>query len=107
MRIKSLFTGAGVCSVILLSSFFLSNCTPKVTEEQLAKLKELREKERSLTQQISVKQGEIGKLEKELNSRKSEADNCGKEREFVKQKLAQWPNIWPDYTPSAPETEVK
>lgn len=102
MNYKSLISTIGMCSALFASSLFMTNCTPMVTEEQLLQLQDLRKKEKTLTGDISAKQVEIQKLEKELNARKAEVDNCNKDREFVKQKLAQWPNVWPDYNPNEP-----
>lgn len=96
MNVKKLVSVLSICTAITLSSSFLTNCTAMITEEQLAQLQELRKKENQLNQEISTKQGEISKVEKELNARKAELDNCKKDREFVKQKLEKWPNVWPD-----------
>lgn len=95
MRLKGLVTAVGMSSVLLLSSLSFTGCN-KVTEEQLAQLQELRKQERSLNQQISDLNAEISKIERELKSRKSELDDCTEKKEFVKQKLSQWPNVWPD-----------
>lgn len=97
MKLKSLVS---ISSAIFLSAMFLASCTSMITEEQMLQLQDLRKKERTLNQDISNKQTEISKIEKELNARKAEADNCNKETEFVKQKLSQWPNVWPDYIPN-------
>lgn len=86
----------GITASLLLSTSLLTDCTSKITEEQLMQLQELRKRESQLNQEISNKQNEISKVEKELNARKTELDNCNKDKEFVKQKLSQWPNVWPD-----------
>lgn len=57
-------------------------------------LQELRKRESQLNMQISNKQQDINKIQNEINARKSELSNCEKDREFVKQKLSQWPNVW-------------
>lgn len=106
MKFKSLISTLGICSAICASSFLMTNCTPMVSEEQLLQLQDLRKKEKTLTADISAKQAEIQKLERELNARKAEVDNCNKDREFVKQKLSQWPNVWPDYNPNEPAPEA-
>ncbi len=94
MKFKKFISAIGICSVLVLSSSLLTDCTAKITEEQLMQLQELRKKESQLNQEISTKQSEISRIERELNSKKAELDNCNKDREFVKQKLAQWPNVW-------------
>jgi len=89
--------GAGSLMFALIS---LTSCTSMITEEQLAQLQELRKRERQLNQDISNKNAEINKIESELNARKKELNDCNKDKDFIMQKLSQWPNVWPDYTPS-------
>lgn len=96
MKFKKLISIVGICSALVLSSSMLTNCTAMITEEQLVQLQDLRKRESQLNQDITGKQAEISKVEKELNSRKAELDNCQKDRDYVKQKLSQWPNVWPD-----------
>lgn len=96
MKFKKMVSVVGITMSLMLSSSLLTDCTSKITEEQLMQLQDLRKRESQLNQEISTKSAEISKVEKELNARKSELDNCQKDREFVKQKLAQWPNVWPD-----------
>ncbi len=109
MRRKGLLSITGICSAALIAGFVITSCTPKVTEEQLAQLAELRKKERTLTEEISNKRTEMQKVENELKARNAELNDCSKEKEFIKSKLAQWPNVWPDYTPAQtnPEGEQK
>ena len=77
----------------------LAGCTAKVTEEQLARLRELRQKEQTLMGQIRSKKDERSRVQGEMASRQAELDRCSKDREFVQSKLAQWPNVWPDWQP--------
>lgn len=100
MKFTKLATVIGMSSVILLSSMSFTGCTPKITEEQLARLQELRKQERQINADMAAKQNEISKIEGEIKSRQSELNDCNKDMEFVKEKLAKWPNVWPDYTPS-------
>ncbi len=86
-------------STLMISFISLTSCTSMITEEQLAQLQDLRKKERQLTADISVKNSEISKIEPELNARKKELTDCNKDKDFIQQKLSQWPNVWPDYTP--------
>jgi len=86
-------------STLMISFISLTSCTSMITEEQLAQLQDLRKKERQLTADISVKNSEISKIEPELNARKIELTDCNKDKDFIQQKLSQWPNVWPDYTP--------
>lgn len=100
MRFKKILATAGIGALLLTSSMSFTSCTSKITEEQLAMLQELRKKEKSLNVEISGKQAEISKIESEISSRKSELKDCTDKADFVKQKLSQWPNVWPDYTPN-------
>jgi chromosome segregation ATPase len=103
MKTREIVTKFGLTSVLAAVIFFTS-CTPKVTEEQLAQLKELREKERSLTELISKRKQEKSKLEAELRARQNELKKCNDDKDFVKQKLSEWPNCWPDWKPVSEET---
>lgn len=105
MRRKGLLSIAGIGSVVLMASFVMTSCTPKVTEEQLAQLSELRKKERSLTEEIASRRADIQKVDNELKARNAELNDCSKEKDFIKSKLSQWPNVWPDYTPAQPVPE--
>jgi peptidoglycan hydrolase CwlO-like protein len=100
MKLAKLASAIGISSVLLFSSMSFTGCTPKITEEQLARLQELRKQEKQINADIVAKQGEISKIEGEINSRMQVLNNCNKDKDFIKQKLSQWPNVWPDYTPS-------
>ena len=103
MKFRKILSGFGLTSIIVASAMYISSCTPMITEEQKLQLKELRNKERSLTESIARKKSEKSKIEAELNSRKSELKKCQDENDFIKQKLAAWPNCWPDWKPPVPE----
>lgn len=85
----------GVGSVVIAASIFIGSCSNKITDEQLAQLRELRRQEKSLTESIQKDKDEKRRLESELNARKAELDKCAKEREFIMEKLSKWPNVWP------------
>jgi len=86
-------------SSLMIAIVSLTSCTSMITEEQLAHLQDLRKQERQLNQDISNKTSEISKIETELNARKKVLNDCNKDKDFIQQKLSQWPNVWPDYTP--------
>jgi peptidoglycan hydrolase CwlO-like protein len=96
MQIKSLIKATVISSTILIGSLFLTGCPSKITQEQMATLQEQRMKERSLNQEIQNKTSEINKLTNELQSRQGQLDECNKNKDFVQQKLRQWPNVWPE-----------
>lgn len=93
------FSRIGVGALIIAFSLGLGSCSSKITEEQLMTLKELRKEERSLSEQIKKKQDEKSKLEVEIKTRRTELKKCQDEVDFIKQKLALWPDIWPDWKP--------
>lgn len=92
--------GSGIGGVALVGLLFVAGCTPKITEEQLQRLRDLRAQERQLTQDIQRKEAEKGRLQREVGSRQSELRQCDDKKRFVQEKLASWPQVWPDYSPS-------
>ncbi len=103
MNLKSLITKAGIGSAIVASSFLLFNCSNKITEEQLQQLDELRKQEKSLRAEISSVQDEKSSLQREIDARKKELEKCQKDTEIVKQRLSEWPDVWPDWSPEPKE----
>lgn len=96
---------AGILVTIVAFGLLFSSCSNKITEEQLMQLRELRKQERSLNETISKRKDEKMKLERELNSRKAELKECQDKTNFVKDKLANWPDVWPDWKPTPPESQ--
>ena len=88
---KFLATGVSV----LFVAFLLTDCTSKITQDQLAKMEDLRRREANLKSNISKVDSEISALRNELKSLQSEVDKCNKDTEFVNGKLRNWPNVWP------------
>lgn len=78
------------------SSLFLTNCTSMITEEQLAMLQDLRRQEAQLTENIQTAKSDLNRLKSELKSREAELNDCNSRTQFVKDKLSQWPNVWPE-----------
>jgi len=99
--------GTSLALAFIAGSMFVTSCSNKITEEQLAQLKDLRHQEKIQLESLQKKKAENAQLEKEIKSRKSELNDCSKTADFIKQKLAQWPNVWPDYTPNAPAEPEK
>jgi peptidoglycan hydrolase CwlO-like protein len=100
MKLTKLAAAIGVSAIVLSSSMSFTGCTAMITEEQMARIQELRAKEKQLNAEISSKESEISKIEGEIRSRQAELTDCNKDKDFIMQKLNQWPNVWPDYTPS-------
>lgn len=96
----------GVLILAVAGTSVLTSCSSKITEEQLAEMKKLRQQEQTLNQQIRMKEDEKSRLQSELNARQGEVDRCNTKKQFVESKLAQWPNVWPDWT-DKPDTVMQ
>ncbi len=94
----------GIGAIALTATLFMVGCTPKVTEDQLSKLRELRAESARLSTEIQKKDAEKVRLDAELARRRSEAKECADKLAFVQDKISKWPNVWPDYDPNAPVT---
>lgn len=101
---KKFLLKMGITVPILILGLVFSSCSNKITEEQLMQLRELRKQERSLNEAINKKKDNKMKLERELNSRRAELRDCQEKTQFVKDKLAKWPDVWPDWKPEQQET---
>lgn len=86
---------SGMLVLALAGSSFLASCSSKITAEQLAKMKELRNRERALKQEIADLENKMRSLDGEISARQREVDDCNTRKQFVQSKLAQWPNSWP------------
>ena len=107
MSLKKFISGVSFASAIVATSFILGGCTPKITQEQLQQLQQLRAQERNLSDMLDKKKVEKSKLERELQDRQGELKKCNDDKDFIQKKLAEWPNVWPDYKPEEPAGEVK
>jgi predicted nucleic acid-binding Zn-ribbon protein len=91
------FSKSKFLSIIALAVLVLSaSCTPMITQEQLAKLKQLRSDEVRINDEIANVNKDTQKVQNELNSRMSELKDCNDKKDYITKKLANWPNIWPD-----------
>jgi septal ring factor EnvC (AmiA/AmiB activator) len=91
-----------VSGIALAAVLFGTGCTPKITDEQLAKLRQLREESGRLEVDIRKKDSEKSALERELAARQNEVRDCNQTKDAIQQKLSNWPNSWPDYSPAPP-----
>ncbi len=86
----------------VLASLALSSCTKKATEEQLDQIHSLRREIASLENAIKQNDSEKARLSGELASLQQQLSKCNDDMNFVKSKLAQWPDVWPDWHPAPP-----
>lgn len=87
-----------LCIGGIIAGSVLAGCSNKITEEQLAMIKELRKREQTLNEEIRKKEQEVTRVQSEVNARKADMNRCNDKKAFVQDKLSRWPNIWPDYT---------
>jgi peptidoglycan hydrolase CwlO-like protein len=105
MKLQRIISGLALPTIAIGALIIMSSCRPMVTPEQLQELKELRAKEKSVTEQIQAKKNDIGKVKTEISSREAELKKCNDESNIVKEKLNSWPNSWPDWSPEPPKVE--
>jgi len=82
----------------------LASCTCKIKEEQMSQIRQLRTDDKQTASDIQKAEGERARVEKELASRQGDVRQCNQRLSFVQQKKAQWPNVFQDWDPIAPET---
>jgi len=97
----------GALVIAVAAAATLASCSNKITEEQLAQLRDLRQREQTLTQQIRAKKDERSRLQGEINTRRAELDRCNNDKAFVQGKLSQWPDVWPDWKDTPAPTESR
>lgn len=105
MKFKKAVTVLSASAIIFAGGIGLTSCSNDITAEQLAEISSLRKEKRSLSQKVETKQGELSEIEREINAQQSKLDDCNERQRFVKEKLAQWPNMWPDWKPEAEKQE--
>lgn len=100
MNLKSISKAVVVSSLIFGSSLFLTDCTSKITQEQLQELQELKRRESGINDKIADINAELSKLRAELKSINGDLNKCNEDKEFVEDKLKNWPDVWPDWSPT-------
>lgn len=88
---------------VTASTLGMAGCSSKITDEQLAQLKDLRQQETTLQSQIRQRNDAKSQLTNEVSRLRADLNQCAQDKSFVQSKLTQWPNVWPDwqYTPEA------
>ncbi|MDX9758422.1 MAG: hypothetical protein RBU27_04595 [Bacteroidota bacterium] len=77
-------------AAILAGGTFLSGCTSYATPEQLARISELEREISALESAIQTKQSQIGTLDRQISAQEAKLEQCAKDKELVKQRLANW-----------------
>ncbi len=96
----------GALPVALLgTALVLASCTCKIKEEQLSQIRQIRTQDKQTAADITKAESDKSRVARELASRQTEVRSCNDRLSFVQQKKSQWPNIWGDWDPNAPEVE--
>jgi peptidoglycan hydrolase CwlO-like protein len=69
---------------------FVSGCTSYATPEQMARIAELEREINALESAIQQKQSQIGTLDRQISAQEAKLDQCAKDKEMVRQRLANW-----------------
>ncbi len=85
-----------VSGLIGLSSLAMFSCTSMITPEQLQEIRELRQRQAQLEETIRKREADLAGLQTEVKARQRELDKCQEVKAFIEEKLANWPNVWPD-----------
>jgi peptidoglycan hydrolase CwlO-like protein len=102
---KAGFVKASLAASAVIVAISLSSCgAAKITDEQKTQLSELRRQQASLGEKIKLKTSDIARLEGEIAERERAVAKCTEEKIALEQRLAKWPNAWPDYTEPAKDT---
>ncbi len=76
--------------VTLGGGALFSGCTSYATPEQLARIAELEREISALESTIQTKQSQIGTIDRQISAQDAKLDQCAKDKELVKQRLANW-----------------
>jgi outer membrane murein-binding lipoprotein Lpp len=76
-----------------------------ISDEQLAKIRQLRAEEKQLTADIQKAETDRSKIQNELSSRLGEVRKCNERLSFVQDKKSKWPNVWQNWDPTVPVEE--
>lgn len=93
-----------IASGFVVATLLTSCGAAKITDEQKAQIAELRRQQASLGEKIKIRQTEIARLETEIADRERAVTKCNEEKLALEQRLAKYPNAWPDYTEPAKDT---
>ena len=77
-------------TVAMSAGVLFSSCTSYATPEQLARISELEREINALNSAIQTKQSQIGTLDRQISAQEAKLEQCAKDKELVKQRLANW-----------------
>jgi len=67
-----------------------AGCTSYATPEQLARISELEREINALQSAIQTKQSQLSTIDRQISAQEAKLDQCAKDKELVKQRLANW-----------------
>lgn len=105
MRFKNVARTIVTSSLLFASTLLITDCTSKITQEQLQELQELKRRESSLNDKIEDINSQLSKLRAELQTIKGDLKKCNEDKAFVEEKIANWPDVWPDWSPNSEENK--
>ena len=76
--------------VLIGAGAFMSGCTSYATQEQLDRIRQLEREISSLEASIQNKQSQIGSVDRQISAQEAKLDQCAKDKELVKSRLANW-----------------
>ncbi|MAT38935.1 MAG: hypothetical protein CL946_04955 [Ectothiorhodospiraceae bacterium] len=75
---------------MLGAGVLFSGCTSYATPEQLQRIAELEREISALQSAIQTKQSQMSTLDRQISAQDAKLDQCAKDKELVKQRLANW-----------------
>ena len=79
-----------MCFGLLGAGAMFSGCTSYATPEQLQRISELEREINSLQSAIQTKKSQMSTLDRQISAQDAKLDQCAKDKELVKQRLANW-----------------
>lgn len=79
-----------LAAAALSSGAMFTGCTSYATPEQLARIAELEREINALESAIQTKQTQIGTLDRQISAQDAKLEQCAKDKELVRQRLANW-----------------
>ena len=76
--------------VLLGAGALVSGCTSYATQEQLEQIAKLGREISALESAIQSKQSQIGSTDRQISAQEAKLDQCARDKELVKQRLANW-----------------
>ncbi len=75
---------------MLISSFSLTGCTSRASEEEMKQLNDLKAEVVSLNKEIGQKERDKAALEREVAEKDAKLQQCAKDKELVQTRLQNW-----------------